>query len=90
MLLCPKLTPTGSRVTNSKLTPLGSRGYTELIPIGGIALSPKLALLGGIACSKLTPLGSRGYSKLTPAGSVILSSKLTPLGGRIIGASSGY
>ena len=48
MLLYPKLTPAGSRVTNSKLTPLGSKGYTKLTPAGSVILS-----------SKLTPLGSR-------------------------------
>jgi hypothetical protein len=90
MLLCPELMPVGGRVTNSKLTPLGGRGYTELTPAGSVALSPELAPLGSIACSKLTPIGSRGYPKLTPIGSVVLSSKLAPRGGRIIGASLGY
>ena len=64
MLLCPELTPAGSRVTNSELTPLGSRGYTELMPAGSIALSPKLAPSGGVACSKLTPTDSRGTLNL--------------------------
>jgi hypothetical protein len=59
--------------------PLGSRGYTKLIPVGSVALSPKLAPLGGVVCSELTPTGS-----------IILSSKLIPRGSRIIGASLGY
>jgi hypothetical protein len=90
MLLCPKLTPAGSKVTNSKLTPLGGKEYTKLTPIGGVALSPKLAPLSSIAYSKLTPLGSKGYPKLTPVGSIILSSKLVLKGSRIIGVSLGY
>jgi hypothetical protein len=76
--------PAGSRVTNFKLTLLGSRGYTKLMPIGSVALSPKLAPLSSIACSKLIPLSSREYPKLTPISSVILSSKLIPRGSRII------
>jgi hypothetical protein len=82
--------PIGGRVTNSKLMPLGGRGYTKLTPVGSVTLSPKLAPLGSVACSKLIPIGSRGYPKLTPAGSIILSSKLVPRGGRIIGVSLGY
>jgi hypothetical protein len=70
--------------------PLGSRGYTKLTPAGGVALSPKLAPLGSVACSELTPIGSKGYPKLTPVGGVVLSSKLVPRGGRIIGVSLGY